>query len=270
MNNENNYYIYGVNFKDNGKIYNFKSRVKCPINVTVITETEKGEQFGKVVSQIDNSVIKNIDELRDIIRISTKSDYDQHLHNLKDAEKALRDCRNLVKELNLDMKVINANFTFDRKQLIFNFLADERIDFRELAKKLAAIYRTRIELRQIGARDKAREIGGVGACGRRICCANFLSHIDSVSMNMAKNQGLALNPSKINGLCGRLLCCLTYEDDEYISCNKDMPELGDIVATPKGKGEVVSKDILNRTYKVLVENEKVEVSLGECPRACPK
>ncbi len=157
-----NYYVYGVNFKDNGKVYNFKSTFICPINVTVITETEKGEQFGKVISQIKPETIKNFDELKDIKRISTKSDYEQYLRNLKDADRALKDCRSLVKELNLDMKVINANFTFDRKQLLFNFLADERIDFRELARKLAAIYRTRIELRQIGARDKAREIGGLG------------------------------------------------------------------------------------------------------------
>ena len=142
------YNVYGVNFKDNGKIYNFKSSFKCPLNVTVITETEKGEQFGKVVSVIDQTNIKNIDELKDIIRISTKNDYEQYLKNLKDAEKALKDCREIVKELNLDMKIINASYTFDRKQLIFNFLADERIDFRELAKRLASIYRTRIESRQ--------------------------------------------------------------------------------------------------------------------------
>lgn len=256
-------YIYGVNFKDNGKVYNFKSKFKCPTNVTVITETEKGEQFGKIVNYIDSNTIKNIDELKDIIRISTKNDYEQYLKNLKDAERALRDCRDIVKELKLDMKVINATFTFDRKQLIFNFLADERIDFRELAKKLASIYRTRIELRQIGARDKAREIGGVGACGERICCARFLSHIDSVSMNMAKNQGLALNPSKINGLCGRLLCCLTYEDEEYTNCNIGMPELGEYIETSSGKGQVVSKDILKRSCKVLVNNEKVEVEFNE-------
>lgn len=258
------YYIYGVNFKDNGKVYHFKSKIKCPINVTVITETEKGEQFGKVISLIDNTNIKNIEELKDIIRISTKADYEQYLKNLKDADKALKDCRNIVKELSLEMKVINASYTFDRKQLIFNFLADERIDFRELAKKLAAIYRTRIELRQIGARDKAREIGGVGACGQKICCAKFLNHIESVSMNMAKNQGIALNPTKINGLCGRLLCCLTYEDDEYLACNKGMPEIGEYIETEKGKGQVISKDILNRTYKVLVNNEKIDVSLGDC------
>ncbi len=263
----NNVYVYGVNFKDNGKIYYFKSKVKCPINVTVITLTEKGEQFGKVISLIDKNSISNLDELKEIIRISTKNDYDQYLKNLRDADKALKDAREIAKELNLEMKIINATFTFDRKQLIFNFLADERIDFRELAKRIAAIYRTRIELRQIGARDKDREIGGVGTCGGKICCANFLTHIDSVSMNMAKNQGIALNPSKINGLCGRLLCCLTYEDEEYQKCNVDMPEIGEFINTPKGKGQVISKDILNRTYKVLVDNEKIEISLG-CTHDC--
>lgn len=257
-------YIYGVNFKDNGKIYNFKSNIKCPINVTVITNTEKGEQFGKVVSIIDEKNIANIEELKEIVRISTKNDYEQHLKNLRDADKALKDCRKLVKELDLDMKIINANFTFDRKQLVFNFLADKRIDFRELAKKLALIYRTRIELRQIGARDKAREIGGVGPCGQKLCCANFLSHIDSVSMNMAKNQGIALNPSKINGLCGRLLCCLTYEDGEYLNCSKGLPEVGEFIETEKGRAEVVSRDILTRTCKVLIDNEKIEIKFGDC------
>lgn len=263
------YYIYGVNFKDNGKIYNFKSKVKCPINVTVITETEKGEQFGRVVSYIKDSNIKNYEELKDIIRISTKNDYETYLKNLRDAESALKESREIVKELGLDMKIINATYTFDRKQLIFNFLADERVDFRELAKRLASVYRTRIELRQIGARDKAREIGGVGSCGEKICCAKFLNHIESVSMNMAKNQGLALNPAKINGLCGRLLCCLTYEDEEYLDCNKGMPEIGEYIETEKGKGPVISKDILNRSYKVLVNNEKIDISLGDC-NGCTK
>lgn len=257
------FYVYGVNFKDNGKIYNFKSKIRCPINVTVITETEKGLQFGKVVSYINNETVKNIEELKDIIRISTKKDYEEYLKNLRDADQALKQCRGLVKELNLDMKMINASFTFDRKQLIFNFLADERIDFRELARRLASIYRTRIELRQIGARDKAREVGGVGICGEKICCANFLNHIDSVSMNMAKNQGLALNPSKINGLCGRLLCCLTYEEEEYERCSIGLPSVGETIKTEHGEGQVVNVDTLNRSYKVLVNNEKVEISLED-------
>ncbi len=166
-------YIYGVNFKDNGKLYNFKSKFRCPVNVTVITDTEKGEQFGKVVKYVENSKDIDVEELRSIIRISTKNDYEQYLKNLKDADKALKECRSIVKELGLEMNIINASFTFDRKQLLFNFLADERIDFRELAKKLAYIYRTRIELRQVGARDKAREIGGVGTCGKKYAVLTF-------------------------------------------------------------------------------------------------
>lgn len=257
------YNIYGINFKDNGKVYNFKSTFHCPINVTVITNTEKGLQFGKVVSFLGIKEDKEVLEYKDIIRISNKNDFEQHLKNLRDADMALKTCRKFVKELNLDMKIINATFTFDRKQLVFNFLADERIDFRELARKLASIYRTRIELRQIGARDKAREVGGVGVCGKALCCATFLSHIDSVSMNMAKNQGLALNPSKINGLCGRLLCCLTYEEEEYRNCLKGMPNIGEIIETANGKGPVISIDPLKRTYKVLINNERLEISLGE-------
>lgn len=257
------YNIYGVNFKDNGKVYNFKSTIHCPINVTVITDTEIGLQFGKVVSFLGIKDELEASNYKDIIRISRKDDYEQHLKNLRDANQALRKCRELVKELSLEMKVINAIYTFDRKQLIFNFLADERIDFRELARKLASIYRTRIELRQIGARDKAREVGGVGICGKALCCASFLNHIDSVSMSMAKNQGLALNPSKINGLCGRLLCCLMYEDEEYQCCLKGMPDIGEIVETASGKGQVISIDPLKRAYKVLVNNEKIEVKLGD-------
>lgn len=256
-------YIYGVNFKDNGKIYYFKSKKRCPLNITVITNTEKGEQFGKIISYVPEKSINNHDEIKEIIRIATKNDYDQYLKNLKDANNALKECRELVKELQLDMKVINATYTFDRCQLIFNFLADERIDFRELAKKLAFMYHTRIELRQIGARDKAREIGGVGTCGQKICCSNFLNHIDSVSMNMAKNQGLALNPSKINGLCGRLFCCLTYEDPEYLKCNKNLPEIGSLIDTKFGKGQVISKNILNRSVKVLVNNEKIDLKIED-------
>lgn len=255
------YNIYGVNFKDNGKVYNFKCPFRCPINVTVITETEKGLQFGKVVSYLGTK--EETEEYKDIIRISTKNDYEQYLKNLRDADMALKSCREFAKELGLDMRVINASFTFDRKQLIFNFLADERIDFRELARKLASIYRTRIELRQIGARDKAREVGGVGVCGKSLCCATFLSHIDTVSVNMVKNQGLAINPSKINGLCGRLLCCLTFEEEEYQRCLKGMPDIGEIVVTESGKGPVVSVNPLKRSYQVSINNENIEVNLGE-------
>lgn len=257
--------VYGVIFRDKGKSYYFNGHdLKIPNRVTVIVETEKGEQFGRVINKLDNDKIKNIKtELKSILRIATKKDYEQYLNNLKDAKKALDNARKISSELNLDMNFVDSSFTFDRKQLLFNFYADERVDFRELAKRLAAIYHTRIELRQIGARDKAEHIGGIGVCGRSLCCASCLNHLDSVTMTMAKNQNLALNPSKINGVCGRLLCCLAYEDEQYIESGKDMPSIGEEIASIYGKGKVVSIDILNKKYKILVDDEIKEIVIGE-------
>lgn len=257
--------IYGVTFKDKGKIYYFNGHeLKIPNRVTVIVETEKGLQFGRVVSKIDaNAEGSYKDNMKDIIRISTKKDYEQYLNNLKDADSALKNAKSFSKELKLDMNFIDAAFTFDRKQLVLNFYADERVDFRELAKKLAGVYHTRIELRQVGARDKAENIGGIGICGRALCCASFLTHLESVSMNMAKNQNLALNPSKINGACGRLLCCLAYEDEEYQKCSRGMPSVGQRFKTKDGDAYVVSVDILNRKYKAVINEEIKEIKLDD-------
>ena len=254
--------VYGIKFNDKGKIYNFKSEsIECPINVTVIVETEKGLQFGKVVSEIQN--INNYENLKDIVRISTKEDYKKYLDNLKEASKALKKAKELVKEMDLKMNIIDASYTFDRKQLLFNFYAEERIDFRELAKKLAFAYRTRIELRQIGARDKAEEVGGIGVCGRVLCCTSCLKQKESVTMNMAKNQNIALNPSKINGLCGRLLCCLSYEDEEYTCCRKKLPEIGQTVNTKYGKGTVKNLDILDQQYDVDINGEIHKIKMDD-------
>ena len=252
--------VVGVKFNDKGKKYYFESGdIELKENITVIVETEKGLQFGKVVS-LDEDY--NDENIKKVIRKSSKRDYLQHLNNLKDAKTALEKCREMVEKNGLNMIIIDANYTFDRNQLIFRFIADERIDFRELAKRLAGLYKTRIELRQIGARDKARTICGIGQCGRPLCCSSFLNHIDSVTMNMAKNQGIALNPSKINGLCGRLLCCLTYEDEEYSRCQKGLPNVGQTVKTDQGSGKVISVDILNRKYKVDVDGIIKEIELG--------
>ena len=155
------------------------------------------------------------------------------------------------------MKILNASFTFDRNQLLFNFLADDRVDFRELAKKLASVYKTRIELRQIGVRDKAKEVGGIGQCGRTLCCYSFLKDMSSVSINMAKNQNLALNPTKINGACGRLMCCLAYENDFYKECRTGLPSVGDNINTSDVTGKVTDVDILKRSYKVEKDNGTV-------------
>lgn len=253
--------IYEVIFKERGKKYYFKSEQTIEVDTQVIVETEKGEQFGKVVNKVNEDQNKvPVAEIKEILRIATDKDYDTYLKNCKDATAALKKAKSLVKELNLDMDIINVVFTFDRKQLLFNFVADERIDFRELAKKLAAIYKTRIELRQIGARDKAREFAGIGPCGQVLCCSNFLQHIDSVSMNMAKNQGVSLNPQKINGMCSRLLCCLTYEDEEYKRCNKGLPSVGQKINVDGEIVQVISVNILKREVTVLVGNEKKEIS----------
>ncbi len=257
--------IYEVVFKDKGKGYYFNGHeLQIPNRVTVIVETERGLQFGRVVNKLDSEKKSvSLDELKDIVRIATKKDYEQYLKNCRDGESALKNARQFSEELGLDMRFIDASFTFDRRQLLFNFYADERVDFRELARKLANVYKTRIELRQIGARDKAEQIGGIGICGRKLCCASCLNHLESVTMNMAKNQNLALNPSKINGACGRLLCCLSYEDEEYIRCGYGMPSVGDKVSTEFGTGQVMSVDILNRKYKVLVNDELKEIFLDD-------
>lgn len=252
--------LYSVNFKNNGKSYYFSGEDNYKIENYVIVETERGLQYGKINNIVSDSF--DIENYKSIIRLADKEDQRYYQDIQKENLEALKKCKSLVKSLDLKMNVINADFTFDKSQLMFSFVADERIDFRELAKKLASIYHTRIELRQVGARDKAKEVGGVGVCGQRICCARFLDHIEAISMNMAKDQNLALNPSKINGLCGRLLCCLQYEDENYQMCSKGMPNVGDTIKTKNGDGKVISVDILNRKCKVLVGSNKEEIDFG--------
>ncbi len=244
--------VVGVVFENTKQIYYFNPKTfDLRRNVTVIVETERGLQFGKVILppfNLDDNKLKS--PLKEVVRISTKKDYLDHKKNLKDAQLALKKCRQLIEKLDLNMQMIDANFTFDRSQLLFRFLADNRVDFRKLAKELANIYKTRIELRQVGVRDKAKEIGGCGLCGRQLCCARFESDITAISINMAKNQNLSLNPNKINGVCGRLLCCLKYEDEVYKEYREDLPKLGSVVDTKKGRGKVVNLDILNKKYSV--------------------
>ena len=246
-----------VQFKDNGKQYVFfDNNLDINEGDFVIVETERGLQFGKAVS-ISSDDHK---EHYNVIKVANKNDMKQNQQNVRESAKALEKAKELVEELELDMKLIDCYFAFDRKQLIFQFIADNRIDFRELAKQLAAIYKTRIELRQVGVRDKAKEISGLGTCGRKLCCSSFLSDLDSVGISQVKNQNLALNPAKINGLCGRLLCCLKYEDDIYTEYRKDLPEVGDKINYDGEEGTVLSLDIPGRKYVMLNDkNEKIEV-----------
>ena len=248
--------VVGISLPDNKQIYYFNPKdFELKRNITVIVETERGLQFGKVELppfEIDERTLRS--ELKDVIRISTKKDYVDHKKNLKDSEDALKKCRELVKKLDLDMQIMDASFTFDRSQLIFRFLSDSRVDFRKLARELANSYKTRIELRQVGVRNKAKEIGGCGLCGRQLCCSRFGADFTSVSINMAKNQNLSLNPNKINGVCGRLLCCLKYENDMYKEYRKELPKVGELIETENGMGKVISVDIINKKYTISVPN----------------
>lgn len=260
--------VVGVIFNGKGRMYYFSpNELNLKINECVIVETEKGLQFGKIVqTEIDVPKTKIKGNLKKVVRRADRQDIKINKNNEKDAQKAIEKCQKLANSLDLNMKIIDASYTFDRDKLVFKFLSDNRVDFRVLAKKLAAIYKTRIELLQVGVRDKAREIGGYGQCGRQLCCHKFLNDIESVSISMAKNQNISLNPNKINGVCGRLLCCLKYEDDCYKECKKGMPKIGDVVDTEKGKGTVIGLDILKQKYRVnipeigTVEIDKENVS----------
>lgn len=251
--------VVGINFEDSKKIYYFlPNEIELKISDKVIVETERGKQFGYVATDyIEVDENRLLTPIKNVVKKADKKDLITHEKNLKDSKRAIVDANRFIEELNLDMKILNASFTFDRNQLLFNFLADERIDFRLLAKKLASIYKTRIELRQIGVRDKAREIGGFGQCGRPLCCSIFLKELNAVAINMAKNQNLALNPQKINGCCGRLMCCLSYENDLYDEYKKGLPSVGDKIETDEVTGKVIDVDLFAKKYKVEKEDGTV-------------
>ena len=224
----------------------------------VIVSLDENDYVASCSSDIISVSKKNIDTSpKKIKRKATEKDLKQEEENLKKAQEALLGARKEAQKLDLDMNIISANYSLDRKQLFFWFLAESRVDFRDLAKNLASKYKARIELRQIGIRDKAKQYGGVGPCGLALCCNSFLTDFTSVSINMAKNQFLALNPSKINGLCNRLLCCLNYEDETYSYLKKDLPKVGMVIKTEKGEGKVISVDIFKKTYRIELENNEI-------------
>lgn len=251
--------VVSISFKEKGKTYYFSpNKLELKNNMNVIVQTERGLQFGTVVGQIERIKENQLNNpLKEVIRIASEKDVVSNDKNIKDAAKALIKCRELVDKYNLNMKVIDSSYTFDREQLLFRFLSESRVDFRDLAKELASIYKTRIELRQVGVRDKAREVGGIGPCGRCFCCSKFLNEFDSVSINMAKNQNIALNPNKINGVCGRLLCCLKYEDECYKECKKGMPNVGKKIQIDGAEGVVTNVNLLEGKYQVTLSNGTV-------------
>ena len=248
--------VIGVRFRDAGKIYFFDPlQFDIKKDDHVIVETARGIEFGTVVSGIreveDEKVIQ---PLKPVLRIASERDCEQEASNKQKEREAFRICLEKIQKHNLDMKLIDAEYTFDNNKVLFYFTADGRIDFRELVKDLAAIFRTRIELRQIGVRDETKIMGGIGICGRPLCCKTYLSDFLPVSIKMAKEQNLSLNPTKISGVCGRLMCCLKHEEDTYEELNRKLPNIGDFVTCDDGaKGEVQSVNVLRQLVKVLVD-----------------
>ena len=228
--------VVGVKFKEVGKMYYFApGDNKLSIGDNVIVETARGLEFGTICREktsVDESEL--VAPLKNIIRIATDADRQKHAENLAKKDDALRICQEKIDAHGLEMKLIDVEYTFDNSKVVFYFTADGRVDFRELVKDLASVFRMRIELRQIGVRDEAKMIGGVGSCGRGLCCNTWLRDFEPVSIKMAKVQNLSLNPTKISGICGRLMCCLKYENDIYNELKKGMPNAGERVRTPDG------------------------------------
>ena len=256
--------VIGVRFRPAGKIYYFApGKFHIRQGDKVIVETARGIEFGTVVTgpkEVKDEEV--MQPLKSVIRIATEEDKRAEEKNREKEKEAFEICLEKIRKHNLDMKLINAEYTFDNNKVLFYFTADGRIDFRELVKDLAAVFRTRIELRQIGVRDETKIRGGIGICGRPLCCHTSLSEFAPVSIKMAKEQNLSLNPTKISGVCGRLMCCLTNEEETYEELNSRLPAIGDTVTTNEGlKGEVQSVSVLRQLVKVVVtlENDEKEI-----------
>ena len=247
--------VIGVRFENAGKLYYFDPGALWPTpGDFVLVETSRGIEFGEVVTgvrEIDDSALNS--PLKPVVRIASAEDI-QHAKDNKAAEKeAYHICQKKISEHKLDMKLVSVEFTFDNSKILFNFTANGRVDFRSLVKDLAGVFKTRIELRQIGVRDEARMLGGLGICGRPICCGTFLGDFQPVSIKMAKEQNLSLNPTKISGVCGRLMCCLKYEQDQYEATRKKMPKVGKEVITPEGPGVVWDLNVIKETVRVRIQ-----------------
>ncbi|HEX7065179.1 MAG TPA: stage 0 sporulation family protein [Bacillales bacterium] len=261
------YDVIGIRFKKAGKIYYFDpGHLQMVCGDYAIVETARGVEYGKVV--IEKRQVEENDvvlPLKKVIRVASKKDKMQVEENRAAASEAFNICLQKIEEHDLKMKLVDAEYTFDRNKMIFYFTADGRVDFRELVKNLASVFRTRIELRQIGVRDEAKLLGGIGPCGRLLCCSTFLGDFEPVSIKMAKDQNLSLNPAKISGVCGRLMCCLKYENDEYETAKKELPDIGETIETSYGRGRIAGLNLLERLVQVkLIEQDNVvEYTLDE-------
>ena len=256
--------VIGVRFKTAGKVYYFDpGELELEIGANVIVETARGMEFGTVsmeATTVDEDSI--VAPLKRIVRVACEEDYRQHQENVKKKEKAMALCQEKIDKHGLVMKLIDVEYTFDKSKIIFYFTADGRVDFRELVKDLASVFKMRIELRQIGVRDEAKMLGGIGRCGRSLCCHSWLADFEPVSIKMAKVQNLSLNPAKISGICGRLMCCLKYENDIYMELRRGMPDIGEKVKTPDGLGKVVETVLLENKVKVRLYVDDAPPTVG--------
>ena len=262
--------VVGIRFRNAGKIYYFgPGKLQLKAGMHAIVETARGVEMGTVMTDprevSEESVVQ---PLKPVIRIATEQDEKQAEKNRQKEKEAFKICLEKIAKHKLDMKLVEAEYTFDNNKLLFYFTADGRIDFRELVKDLASVFRTRIELRQIGVRDETKIRGGIGICGRPLCCHTYLSEFAPVSIKMAKEQNLSLNPTKISGVCGRLMCCLTNEEETYEELNSHLPANGDHVTTPEGlRGDVQSVNVLRQLVKVVVTLDNDEKEIREYPAA---
>lgn len=250
--------VVGVRFKKAGKIYYFDPGTEAlPVGTHVIVETARGVEFGDVVVGMKEVLEKDIvAPLKKVVRVATEEDIHINKENKDQEKEAFEMGAEKIGRHQLDMKLVDVEFTFDRNKIIFYFTADGRVDFRELVKDLAAIFKTRIELRQIGVRDEAKMIGGIGPCGKSLCCATWLGEFEPVTIKMAKEQNLSLNPAKISGICGRLFCCLKYEHETYQKMLRRIPSYGSKVRCEAGTGEVIGSNVLTGNVKVKVKNQQ--------------
>jgi len=256
--------VISVRFKKAGKMYYFDPDIYEPTEgQAVIVETARGLEYGEVVESVKKVKIEEVVQpLKKVIRIATAEDTIQYNENISKKERALEICQEKINKRKLEMKLIDVEYTFDKTKIIFYFAADGRVDFRELVKDLAGVFKMRIELRQIGVRDEAKMIGGIGACGRGLCCNTWLPDFEPVSIKMAKVQGLSLNPTKISGICGRLMCCLKYESDVYNELKRNMPDVGDKVRIRGQHALVVDTDIFKGLIKVKYLPKEKEADKG--------
>lgn len=250
--------IVGVRFKPVGKVYHFNpGELKIKKGDKVVVETARGIEMGEVVVASHEIPEQNlVKPLKNVIRLATPEDTQRYEENRRKEKEAFGICNEKIKKHKLEMKLVEVEYTFDGSKILFYFTADGRVDFRELVKDLATVFKTRIELRQIGVRDESKTVGSIGVCGRGLCCSQFLGEFEPVSIKMAKEQGLSLNPTKISGACGRLMCCLNFEQAEYEKLLKITPRQGATVETPAGKGVVENVSLLKGLLKVRIDSEK--------------